>query len=54
MTIMRTYAVKLSNDKTLSVTAPSPQRARLRVEREIGKRESSVTVISVKEIEDND
>ena len=44
---MKSFQVKLSNGKTATVEAPSPQRARQAIERMIAKRGSSVTVTSV-------
>lgn len=42
-----TFSVKLSNGKTAKVKAPSPQRARQRVERMIEQAGSRVTIVSV-------
>lgn len=42
-----TFKVALSNGKTATVKAPSPQRALQRMEREIAKRSLTLTVTSV-------
>lgn len=44
---MKTYSVILSNGKSATVLAPSPQRARQRIEREIDRLGSKVTVSRV-------
>ena len=44
---MKTFTATLSNGKSVTITAPSVQRARLRLEREIAKRGSKVQIISV-------
>lgn len=46
----RSYRVTLDNGKAVSVSAPSPQRARIRIERELAKRGSSLTIRSIREI----
>jgi len=43
---MNTYTVSLSNGKTVRVSAPSPQRAVTRIEREIARKGLSLTIVS--------
>jgi hypothetical protein len=44
---MKSFKVTLSNGKSATVDAPSPQRARQAMERAIERKGSALTVVSV-------